>query len=172
MRRAALSTGSFNSAGPLRAQVTPIASTIIASGLSLLPIVSTSQILPNFGLLTLLAWRLLRPELWTARVGLALGFAHDLITGGPLGLGISLWTFLLLFFDFVDNRLLWRDYWVEWLLAAFAIAVASAAEWKVADLMQAAGPMHTILPHILISTLFFPAVLKVVVALDRWRLRR
>lgn len=171
MRRSALASNRYDRTSPWRAQATPIASTMIASSLALLPIVSTSQILPNFGLIALLSWRLLRPELWTARMGLVLGFAHDLITGGPLGLAISLWTALLLMFDFVDGKLLWRDYWIEWFLAAVAIALASAAEWKVADLMDAAGPIRTILPHILISVLFFPAMLKLVVALDRWRLR-
>lgn len=172
MRRATLSTSSYGRTGPLRSQVTPIASTLFASALALLPIVSAAQLLPNFGLLALLSWRLLRPEMWTARIGLALGFAHDLITGGPLGLAMSLWTFLLLMFDFVDSRLLWRDYWIEWGLAAIAIATASAFEWKVADLMGAAGPIHTILPHILISVLCFPAMLALIAALDRWRLRR
>lgn len=170
-RRSALAGNRYNRGSPYKAQVVPIASTMLASSLALLPIVSHAQLLPDFGLLALLAWRLLRPELWTARMGLALGFAHDLITGGPLGFAISLWTALLLIFDFMDSRLLWRDHWIEWLLAAFAIALASAAEWKVSDLMGAAGPMHTILPHILISVLFFPAMLKLVVALDRWRLR-
>jgi rod shape-determining protein MreD len=173
MRRTTLAgSSSYGETGPLRSQVTPIASTLFASALALLPIVSGAQLLPNFGLLALLSWRLLRPEMWTARVGLALGFAHDLITGGPLGLAMSLWTFLLLMFDFVDSRLIWRDYWIDWILAALAIGLASAFEWKVADLMGAAGPMHTILPHILISILCFPAMLAVVARLDRWRLRR
>lgn len=171
MRRSALSSNRYDRTSPWRAQATPIVSTIVASSMALLPIVSTSQILPNFGLIALLCWRLLRPEIWTARTGLALGLAHDLITGGPLGLAISLWTALLLMFDFVDRKLIWRDYWIEWLLAALAIALASAAEWQVADLMGAAGPIHTILPHILISVLFFPAMLKLIVTLDRWRLR-
>lgn len=170
MSRSALA-GSYNRGSPLKAKVVPVVSTILASALSLLPIVSHAQLLPDFGLLALLSWRLLRPEMWSARVGLGLGLAQDLITGEPLGLAISLWTFLLLAFDFVDNRLLWRDHWIEWLLAAFAIAFASATEWKVSDLMGAAGPIHTILPHIVISVLLFPAMLKVIVALDRWRLR-
>ena len=172
MRSAVLPASDYGRAAPLRARATPVVSTLIASALALLPIVSTAQLLPNFGLLALLSWRLLRPELWSARVGLGLGLAHDLITGGPLGLAMSGWTLLLLSFDFVDNRLLWRDYWIEWLLAAIAIAAASAAEWKVADLMGAAGPFKTILPGIAVNILFFPAVLKLVVALDRWRLRR
>lgn len=171
MSRSALGHSRYASRNPYKAQVVPIASTVLASALALLPIVSHAQLLPDFGLLALLSWRMLRPELWTARTGLALGLANDLIAGQPLGLSISLWTALLLLFDFLDTRLLWRDYWIEWLLAVFAIAIASAAEWKVSDLMGAAGPLHTLLPHILISALFFPAVLKIVVALDRWRLR-
>ena len=172
MKHAALGSRSFERASPLRARATPIVSTLLASSLALLPIVSTAQLLPNFGLLALLSWRLLRPELWTARVGLVLGLAHDLITGGPIGLAMSGWTLLLLTFDFVDSRLLWRDYWIEWLLAGLAIAAAALAEWKVADLMGAAGPMKTILPGIAVGVLVFPAVLMVVVGLDRWRLKR
>lgn len=171
MKHAALGSTSFERASPLRARATPIVFTLLASSLALLPIVSTAQLLPNFGLLALLSWRLLRPEIWTARVGLALGLAHDLITGGPLGLAMSLWTFLLLSFDFMDNRLIWRDYWIEWFLATLAISVAALADWKVSDMMGAAGPLHTILPGIAVSVLFFPAMLKLVVTLDRWRLR-
>ena len=172
MKRATVVPSSYGRVGPFRARATPVVSTLLASALALLPIVSTAQLLPNFGLLALISWRRLRPELWTANMGLALGLAHDVMTGVPLGLAMSGWTFLLLFFDFVDSRLVWRDYWVEWLLAAIAIAFAAVAEWKVADLMGAAGPFKTILPGILISVLVFPAMLKLVAALDRWRLRR
>ena len=172
MSRSALASRYQQRTAPYRARLVPIVSTILASCLALLPIVSAGQMLPNFGLLALLAWRLLRPEIWSAQMGIGLGLAHDLITGGPLGLGMALWPLLLMFFDFADNRLQWRDHWIEWLLAAFAIALASLADWKVADLMRAAGPLSNVVPHILISILFFPAVLRVVVMLDRWRLGR
>lgn len=172
MSRGALARQAPTRASGLRATWTPVLSTIAASMLALLPIVATSQTLPNFGLLTLLAWRLLRHEMWTARTAIGLGLAHDLIAGTPLGLSMSLWTLLLLAFDFVDNRLAWRDHWMEWLLAALAIAAASAADWKVAAMMGAPVPFASVVPHILISILVFPLVMRVVVALDRWRLSR
>jgi hypothetical protein len=63
MRRTTLAgSSSYGDTGPLRSQVTPIASTLFASALALLPIVSGAQLLPNFGLLALLSWRLLRPK--------------------------------------------------------------------------------------------------------------
>ncbi|MBV9881605.1 MAG: rod shape-determining protein MreD, partial [Sphingomonadaceae bacterium] len=88
----------------LRRQTVPIASTLAASLLDVLPIVATTPLVPDFAYLALLAWRLLRPELWTAQMALPLGLLNDLIAGHPLGQSMALWTITFLVFDLVDAR--------------------------------------------------------------------
>ena len=158
-------------ASPARQAWTAPLSIVGASLLSWLPIVSESGWLPNFGLLALIAWRLLRPDLIQPTTGLPLGLIHDLVTGMPLGLSMSLWPALLLLLDLTDTRLMWRDYWLEWLLACVLLALGALAEWKVADLGGARVPLANIWPGVLVSALLYPLVLQLVLALDRWRLR-
>ena len=60
------------------------AMTVVAGSLiALLPIVSATGWWPDWGLLMLIAWRLLREDAWPAWWAAPLGFANDLITGGP-----------------------------------------------------------------------------------------
>jgi rod shape-determining protein MreD len=74
--------------------------------------------------------------------------------------------------DFVDRRILWRDYWIEWALAALLIAMAETAEWQVAAWMGAQLPFAAVVPALLISIAAFPLFAWTVAAIDRWRLRR
>ena len=156
---------------PARQAWTAPISIVAASLLNWLPIVAESGWLPNFGLVTLIAWRLLRPDLIAPTTALPLGLVHDLVTGMPLGLSMSLWPALLLLLDLTDTRLMWRDYWLEWLLACVALALGALADWKVADLQGARVPLANIWPGVAVSALIFPLVLQLVLALDRWRLR-
>ena len=54
----------------IRREYVPIVSTILGCLLALLPIVVSSPIIPDFAFLTLIAWRLLRPEMWSATTAL------------------------------------------------------------------------------------------------------
>lgn len=155
-----------------RARIVPVLSTIAGSTAALLPIVSVSPLLPPFGLLMLLGWRLLRPEMWHAWVALPLGLADDLIGGQPLGTAMSLWTITLLAIDLVDNRLVWRDYWVDWLVAAVAIPFCLGGSWMFARYTGGGGTVFALAPQIAIAIFCFPAVARLCVVLDRWRLVR
>ena len=66
--------------------------TLIASLLQALPLVVTTPLVPDFAFLTLLSWRLLRPEMWPAFHALPLGLFDDLVAGHPLGQSMALWT--------------------------------------------------------------------------------
>ncbi len=154
----------------IRARLVPIASTLAGSAMALLPTVALTPAWPPFGLLMLLGWRLLRPEMWPAWVGLPLGLADDLLTGQTLGTGMVTWTVALLLADLVEVRLLWRDYWQEWLLAAIAIALAILGGWAIACWTGGAAPMRLLWPQILTSILCFPVIGRLCAMLDRWRL--
>lgn len=154
----------------LRAQAVPIISTIAGSATALLPIVAVTPMLPPFGFLMLLGWRLLRPEMWVAWAALPLGLADDLIGGQPLGSAMCLWTVTLLVLDLVDNRMVWRDYWMDWLVAAVVIPFCLGGAWIFARYTGGGGIVLTLLPQVAISIFCFPAVARLCVVLDRWRL--
>jgi rod shape-determining protein MreD len=165
--------GRFNPyAMPARAWAVPVASTVAGSALALLPIVTSWALVPPLGLLMLLGWRLLRPEMWPAWIGLPLGLIDDILTGRPLGTGMALWTICLLAIDQIDARLIWRDHWQEWSIAAAALGFAIFGAVALGWIGGSAGSLYAMLPQYVAALLVFPAVLRLCGGLDRWRLRR
>lgn len=157
---------------PLRALAVPIVSTLIGSAASLLPIVATWPMLPPFGLLIFLAWRLMRPDMWAAWIALPLGLADDLLSGHFLGTSMALWTVALLLIDWIDSHFVWRDYWMEWLIASGGIIAITMASWVLSQPPNSHARLLIIVPQVTWSILLFPAVLRLTAALDGWRLRR
>lgn len=157
---------------PARARVVPVAATLAASLLHALPVVASAPVLPPFGLLMLLSWRLLRPELWQAWIALPLGLLDDLAAGHPPGSAMTLWTFSFLLLDTLDNRLIWRDYWIEWSVAAALIVMVMVGEWQVAVFIEGDRALLPIVPQLLVTIFCFPAMVRLCATLDRWRLRR
>jgi rod shape-determining protein MreD len=156
----------------LRRQALPILTTLGASLLDALPIVMTVPLVPDFAFLVLIAWRLLRPEMWLAHVALPLGLFNDLIAGHPLGQSMALWTITFLVFDVIDSRLGWRDYWTDWFFASLAILFYTFGAWGIARLMGNHAPFGVLLPQLVLSIFSYPVVARLVLALDRWRLGR
>ncbi len=103
-----------------------------ASLLAALPIVSTSGWYPDFGYLVLISWRLLRADPWPAWWAAPLGLVNDLFTGYPIGFSIALWSATMLALDLIDRRTMWRDYWIEWVLAAVLLAIDEWLQWRLA----------------------------------------
>jgi len=157
---------------PARAYVVPVASTLMGSALSALPIVASAPILPPLGLVMAFSWRLLRPELWRAWAGLPLGLADDLLTGAPLGSAMALWTTCFLVFDLVDNRLIWRDHWQDWLIASAAVGFCLVGAWAFVRLDGGGGSLLLVLPQLLVTVFCIPLATRVCARLDRWRLGR
>jgi rod shape-determining protein MreD len=77
---------------------------------------------------------------------------------------------VMLAMDLVDRRTQWRDYWIEWGLAAVLILAAETLEWKVAAWGGARVPFVQMLPSIVISILAFPLFAFIASRIDRWRL--
>jgi rod shape-determining protein MreD len=156
----------------LRRDYVPIVSTILASLLALLPIIVSSPIIPDFAFLMLIAWRLLRPEMWGPVVALPLGLFNDLVAGHPIGQSMALWTLFFIIFDIIDSRVLFRDYWMDWLIAAAAITAYVFSDWYIGTLMGNQAAFSVMLPQLGASILAFPVVARFVLLLDRWRLAR
>ncbi|MGQ0660116.1 rod shape-determining protein MreD [Sphingosinicella sp.] len=156
----------------LRSRFVPLASTIAAVLLALLPFVVATPLIPDLGLMVLVAWRLLRPEIWTANTALGLGLFNDLVAGNPIGQSMLLWTSLFLIFDLIDSRLGFRDYMMDWAIAAAAVAGVHAGAWYLALLLGADTSFMIVLPQIVLGMLAYPIVARIVIGLDRWRLDR
>jgi rod shape-determining protein MreD len=151
----------------------PALTVIGGSLMSLLPIVSATGWWPDGGLLMLVAWRLLRADAWPAWWAAALGFLNDVIVGNPIGLSVALWAAMMIAMDMLDRRTQWRDYWIEWGIAALFVALSELAQWRIAALMGAPMPLNiTAGPAIVVGILCFPVAAFLVVRIDRWRLGR
>ena len=171
MVRSALQAGARLNRGPRKGvTIIPAASVVAMSSLAILPVVTRIGVWPDFGFLMLIAWRLLRADAWPAWWAAPLGFVNDLLTGMPIGLSVTVWTAVMLAMDLVDRRTQWRDYWIEWALAAVLILAAESFEWKVAGWAGAPVPFTHMLPAIVISILAFPLFAYMASRLDRWRL--
>lgn len=157
---------------PFRTFAVPAGSVLLGSLTGLAPIVATEPILPPAGLMMLLAWRLLRPELWAAWAALPLGLADDLISGHYLGTSMMLWTVALLVLDWLDHNLVWRDWGMEWLIAAIAMTAIDIGVWTISQPPDSRTPASTLAPQLIGAVLLFPAALRLTVLLDRWRLKR
>ena len=173
MVRAALAPPKRFKRGPRPfAQYTPAATVVAASLLSALPIVSNSGWFPDFGYLALLSWRLLRADPWPAWWAAPLGLVNDLFTGYPIGFSIALWSATVLVLDLIDRRTMWRDYWIEWMVATVLIAFDEWLQWRVARGLGADLPFTRMLPQLLISICAFPLSAWLVSRIDTWRLGR
>lgn len=151
-------------------QAVPIVSTMLGSLTPILPIVATAPTMPPWGLLVLLAWRMLHRNLWPVWMGLPLGLFDDLFSGQPLGSSMMLWTLALLGLDLLDRRMLWRDFRQEWIIAGGLIAAVTLFQLAIAHLTGGGTSPLYLLPQIVISVLVFPLVARVCAVLDDWRL--
>jgi rod shape-determining protein MreD len=154
------------------ARFVPAVTVVVAILLSALPIIVQNGWFPDLGFIVLIAWRLRRADAWPAWWAAPLGLLNDAITGSPAGLSMTVWTLAMLILDFADRRTIWRDYWIEWALAALLILMDVAAEWQVAAWMGAKLPFITAAPNVLISAASFPLLAWSVASIDRWRLSR
>jgi rod shape-determining protein MreD len=157
-------------AARVRVRVVPVLATMLASLATILPMIATAPLMPPAGFVMLLAWRLLRPELWPVWIGIPLGLFDDIFSGQPIGTAMSLWTLTLLIFDLIDSYVIWRDYWIDWLLAAIAIALYILVGYWFSGMRGSPMELNVLLPQILISILVFPLFVRICVRLDRWRL--
>jgi rod shape-determining protein MreD len=173
MVRSALSSPRRIGQGP-RAWATyvPAATVVAASLLAALPIISSSGWYPDFGYLVLIGWRLLRADPWPAWWAAPLGLVNDLFTGYPIGFSVALWSATMLALDLIDRRTMWRDYWIEWVLAGVLIAIDEWLQWRVAKLIGAAPPFVRMVPALIISICVFPIIAWIISRVDAWRLGR
>ncbi len=146
----------------------PTATVMGGSLVTIWPFVSTFPILPPLGLLMLLGWRLRRPELFRIWAPLPLGFFDDLVSGQPLGSAMLLWTICFFVMDLIDQRLVFRDFWQDWLIAAGSIGFCLIAGRLIASPIGAHVDTVLLLQAV-ISMMLFPLAARLCALLDRSR---
>ena len=165
----------FRTAPPVlsvKARAVPIVSTMVGSVIPLLlPMVAQAPLVPPFGLLVLLAWRLMRPGFWAAWAPLPLGLFDDLASGQPVGSAMLSWTIAFLAIDMSERTLLWRDYVQDWFVAALAATGCILSGYLFALLAGGAAPVSSVALQSLAAILVFPMVARICARLDIWRLR-
>ena len=143
----------------------PVSTVIVGSLLTLWPFVATFPMLPPFGLLMLLGWRLRLPEVFPIWGALPLGLFDDVVSGQPLGSAMLLWTLCFFVIDTIDARLVFRDFWQDWLIAAGAIGFCLIAGRLFAAPL--ASHVDTVLLlQIAVSILLFPLIVLLCAWLD------
>ncbi|HWJ68922.1 MAG TPA: rod shape-determining protein MreD [Sphingobium sp.] len=150
---------------------TPIISVLLGSMIvALVPVVAQAPLLPPFGLMIFLGWRVLRPDIWPLWAGAPLGLFDDVMSGQPIGSAIFLWTAILLLLDVENQRHVWRDYWHGWFTATLALGLALTGGWFFVHIGGHGGSLVQILPQLAYSVGLFPLIVRLCAALDRWRL--
>ena len=153
----------------LERQMVPVLSTMAASLIPVIPIVLSQPLLPPFGLMVFLGWRLLRGNIWPLWMGLPLGFWDDLFSGQPLGTAMCGWTLIMLALDAIDRRMAWRSHLEDWGLASLAIAGHLAFALMIVRITGGQTSPLLIAPQIALSAMTYPLAARACAALDRRR---
>jgi rod shape-determining protein MreD len=148
----------------------PIASVVLASTVTTLPIFTAQPLLPPFGFLMFLAWRLMRPGLLPVWSGVPFGLMDDVFSGQPFGSAGVLWSLAMLTIELIDSRAIWRDYIQDWLIASLLIVAVLLGGLWISGLAHAAPGVQVLLPQMLLSILLYPLVVRICARLDSWRL--
>jgi rod shape-determining protein MreD len=155
---------------PYRVVLVPILSVMAGSMITAMPMFTDGPLIPPLGFLIMLGWRLMRPGIWPAWVGMPFGLFDDLWSGQPFGSAGLLWSLTMLVIEIIDSRAVWRDHVQDWFIAAFAIMLVIVGGLGIAGLAHRAPEMDVVMPQILVSILMFPLVVRLCARLDRWRL--
>ena len=138
----------------------PALSVVIASTFAVWPVIASFPVFPPLGLLMLLGWRLLRPLSLPVWAALPLGLYDDLLSGQPLGNAMLFWTLCFFMIDLIDQRVVFRDFWQDWLIAGGSICFCLILGRLVASPL--AAHVDTLLMlQIAVTTLLFPLATRI-----------
>jgi rod shape-determining protein MreD len=85
-----------------------------------------------------------------------------------MGSAILLWQLCFIGIDLIDHRLVFRDFWQDWLIAAGSIAFCLIAGRLVATPLGAHVDT-VLLVQVMVSVMLFPVAARIAVWLDRRR---
>ena len=157
---------------PLLATVVPYATILVASILPLFFIASALPMVPPFGFMMLVAWRLVRPGLLPVWAGLPLGLFDDLFSGQPFGSAVLLWSLTMIAIELVETRFPWRSFMQDWFTAGLILLAYIPLAMLVSGGEPSLAALIALVPQLAFSILLFPLFARLVAALDRVRLTR
>lgn len=154
---------------PGRARALPWSTVIAASAVTAVaPVVASLALMPPLGLIMLLTWRLLARFALRPWAAAPLGLFDDLVSGQPLGSAVLLWSLCFIAIDMIEQRLVFRDFWQDWLIATGAIAFClTIGRWIALPI--GAYVDTVLLAQIVISVTLFPLFARLVAWIDRKR---
>ena len=156
----------------LRVYGIPWLTILIGSLTPWLPVIAPAPVLPPFGFMLMLAWRLLRPGLLPTWAGLPLGLFDDLYSGQPLGSGVLLFSIALIIIELIEIRFPWRNFWLDWLTASSIVVTYLVIASMLSGAELTSVQLGVIAPQIVLSIVLFPIIARAVAMLDRFRLMR
>ncbi len=157
---------------PVVATIIPWISIPLGSILPIFVIATALPIIPPFGFLMLLAWRLVRPGLLPVWVGIPLGLFDDLFNGQPFGFAVFTWSVALLAIELIEARFPWRAFWQDWLTASILIFGYLMFGWLLSGATPNLHSLVAMVPQLVLTILLFPLAARFVSLLDRVRLTR
>ena len=157
---------------PILALGLPWLTVMLGSLTPWLPVIAPAPVLPPFGFMVLLAWRLLRPGLLPLWAGVPLGLFDDLYSGQPMGSAVLLFSLVLLGIELIEYRFPWRGFLLDWGLATAIVAIYLAIAALISGARLTPVQLTVIVPQLLLSIVLYPLVAYLVAQLDRLRLMR
>ncbi len=157
---------------PVRANLVPYVSIMLASILPFLALADVMPVAPPLGFLVFLAWRIMRPGLLPIWVGAPLGAFDDLFSGQPFGSAVLLWSVTMIILEMIESRFPWRGFWQDWFTASLAVTAYIAVAMVVSGASLTVPMALAALPQLAVAVLLYPFLAQVVARLDRFRLAR
>ena len=148
----------------------PIVSVFMGSLITTMPFFSDLPILPPYGFMIFIAWRLLRPGMWPMWVGMPFGLFDDIFSGALFGSAALTWSIAMLVIEFIDSRIIWRDHMLDWLIASILIVIYLFGSLLIISTIQTLPSLWIIIPQIIFSIALYPLVVRFCAKVDNWRL--
>jgi rod shape-determining protein MreD len=151
-----------------RARVLPWATVVAGSLVTIVPVIASLPLLPPIGLIMLLTWRLLARFSLRPWAGAPLGLFDDIVSGQPLGASMLSWSLVMIAIELVEQRLIFRDFWQDWLIAGGGIVFCVMLGRFVAVPLGAHVDVMLV-AQIVMAIALFPLAARLVAWIDRKR---
>jgi rod shape-determining protein MreD len=173
MQQRAYGRGGINRVeSPWRARSVHYVTIMLGSLLPLFFIADVMPVVPPFGFIMFLGWRLMRPGLMPLWIGVPLGAFDDLFSGQPFGSGILLWSLTMIALELIETRFPWRGFWQDWFTAGLGIILYILAAMVVSGAVFSLPLLIAAIPQIVLSIVLYPVISRLIAVFDRFRLSR
>lgn len=114
-----------------------LALSLVVVGLMPLGVPELSPVLPALALVAVYYWAVHRPDLMPVWAVFLIGLFQDLLTSGPVGVGVLTLLLLIALVEGLRRYLLGAGFVAIWIVFALVSAAAFAASWILTCLLEA-----------------------------------